>query len=124
MNGTPFHRSPIRRRQCTCAIFWLSSDWSWSVSPAGWYFGWYKLGVQSNDPNHPSINVDIDSNKIKQDLKKAEKSVEGVLTSQPVVPSELPPLPAPPAPPAFNPGGTAAPVTIPLPPPPSLPPLK
>ena len=98
---------------------------------AGWYFGWYKPSVDMKDPNHPQFNVEIESNKIRQDLQKGVKSVggavqqevKGVLTSQPVVPSELPVLPPPP-PPQFDPGQTVPPVTIPLPPPPSLPPLK
>jgi hypothetical protein len=95
---------------------------------AGWYLGWYKLGVESNNPTHPKFNVEIESDKIKQDLQKGAKQVGGALerevkgqfTSQPVVPTNLPPLPEPPPPPPFT-GDLVPPVTIPLPPPPNLP---
>ena len=93
---------------------------------AGWYLGWYKLGVDSHDPNHPKINVEVETNKIKQDVQKEVKAVGTAfqtVPSQPIVPSELPVLPPPP-PPQFNAGETVPPVTIPLPPPPSLPPIK
>ncbi len=96
---------------------------------AGWYLGWYKLGVESNNPSHPKFNVEIESDKIKQDLQKGAKTVgsvvgkevNGQLVRQQVTPSELPPLPAPPPPPAYNPGTTEPPLSIPPPPPPTLP---
>jgi len=99
---------------------------------AGWYLGWYKLGVDAHDPNHPKVNVEIESDKFKHDVQKGVKQVGGLVqqevqgtpTSRPVVPTELPPLPEPPPPPAFNPGVNVPPVNIPLPPPPSLPPIK
>jgi hypothetical protein len=90
---------------------------------AGWYLGWYKLGVDSRDPNHPTINVEVERDKIKQDLQKGAKSVsnavqkevQGQFTSQQVVPSELPPLPAPPLP-VINLGDGVNPPPVPAPP--------
>ncbi len=98
---------------------------------AGWYFGWYKLGVDAHDPSHPKVNVEFEKDKITKDLQNGVKNVSGVIqkevqgqpTSLPVAPTELPSLPPPPAP-AFNPGNGANPGPIPLPPPPSFAPGK
>jgi hypothetical protein len=90
---------------------------------AGWYLGWYKLGVDSHDPSHPTIKVEVETDKIKQDVKKEVKAVGTSFQSGQVAPQAdptvLPPLPAPPAPPPFS-GTTVPPVNITLPPPPSF----
>ena len=94
---------------------------------AGWYLGWYKVGVESNNPNQPKFGVELEADKIKKDLRRgantvgsvfSDKEVKGQLTSQPINPGDIP-LPPPP-PPVVLPGGGVDPVSIPLPPPPSF----
>jgi hypothetical protein len=106
------------------------------VAGLGWYLGWYKLGVEKGTPGHPKVNVEVESDKIKADLKKGKetvgefikehengKGVPGVPTSLPVLPGgsyTLPPLPPlPPLPQAPAPGTDTSTIVIP---PPSLPP--
>lgn len=88
------------------------------VAGAGWYLGWYKLGVDSHDPKHPQIKVEVERDKINKDVQQGvsvvEKEVQGTVTSFPVAPIQVPPLPtAPQAPPSFDPN---VPVQIPAPP--------
>jgi hypothetical protein len=109
------------------------------VGGLGWYLGWYKLGVEPGTPGHPKFNVEVETDKIKDDLKKGQESVGGFLHNDPKsvegiptgvekkadgtwnVPSSLKDLPAPPsaARVELNPDGTPK-LSIP-PPPPSFP---
>ncbi len=99
----------------------------------GWYLGWYKLTTESGH-----VKVDVDTQEIREDLKKGReavgtiidstgKKVEGKTTSRPLEPTgpwTLPPLDAPPAPKEllFNPDGSVkSPISIGIPPPPPLP---
>jgi hypothetical protein len=103
----------------------------------GWYLGWYKLGIESSNPSHPKFNVEVETDKIKDDVKKGEKkvgdvlsnqfkdgkNVEGQPTSFQIRPNDVPPpsiLPPPPSVPTsdiYNSDGT---LRIPPPPPPSF----
>ena len=106
------------------------------VAGLGYFLGWYKLGVESGSPGHPKFNVEVESDKIKQDLKKGReevseilhngsssvnKTVEGLPTSLPKLPDGIIPSPStvlPPAPiPSAQPG-TVVPI---IPPPPPFP---
>jgi hypothetical protein len=96
----------------------------------GWYLQWFKFGSESGTPGHPKYNVEVESDKIKADLKKGKETVgefikehetsKGVpaqTTSIPLNPDgsyTLPPLP--PLPPLPTP---QAPGTDLIPPPPS-----
>lgn len=109
------------------------------VAGAGWYLGWYKIGTEPTTAGHRKINVDVNTNKITEDLKKGreavgdliEKKVEGQPTSLPVFEGKgsltLPPLPNLPAipqsvPVEFNKDGSPkTPIRIDLPPPPLFP---
>ena len=104
----------------------------------GWYLGWYKLGVEKGTPDHPKVNVEVEGDKIKADLKKGKetvgefikehengKGVPGVPTgSIPLNPDgsftvpQLPPLPPLPPPPAQPAPGTVPSDIPPLPAPP------
>jgi hypothetical protein len=91
---------------------------------AGWYLGWYKIGTEPGSPG--TIDVDVNTNKIKQDLKKGrdafgnlvdQKSVEAQPVSRSIDPNisiTLPSLPALPEVPKnvqieFNKDGTLKP---------------
>ena len=111
------------------------------VGGLGWYLGWFKFGAEQGTPGHPKFNVEVESDKIKADLKKGKetvgefikdhengKGVPGTTTSNsphPLpgvgfeVPSQLlPKLPDVPQSVPFPEGGIP-----PLPPPPLPPPL-
>ncbi len=100
---------------------------------AGWYLGWYKLGVEPGTTGHTKVNADVDTDKIKQDVQNGakkisdfvapQKSVEGQTTSftfpvgevklKELAPPPLPTLPAL----QLNPDGTPKAIVIPPPPP-------
>jgi hypothetical protein len=45
---------------------------------AGWYLGWYRLQpTLSTTPGHQTLNIDINGQKIKDDVGKGEQQVEG-----------------------------------------------
>ena len=108
------------------------------VAGGGWYLGWYKLGSEPAGSGHRKINVDVNTNKISEDLKKGretvggflDKNVEGVPASRPLDPNpiitlpSLPKLPEIPnaAPIELNPDGSlkSPAITITIPPPPPL----
>src|SRR5260370_1370972 len=52
------------------------------VAGLGWYLEWYKLGVEPGTPGHPKINVEVETDKIKDDLKKGRESVGGLLHNE------------------------------------------
>lgn len=96
----------------------------------GWYLGWYKIGTEPSGAGVTKIDVDVDTNKIKQDLQSGakkvgdfvtpQKTVEGQTTSFtfPVGEVKLKELAPPPLPTVqLNPDGTPKAVVIPLPPP-------
>ena len=95
---------------------------------AGWYLGWYKVGTDPAAPGHTKLDVDTD--KVKQDVQSGakkvgdfvapQKAVEGQTTSFTFPPGEvkLAPLPAPPPmlpTVQLNPDGTPKAVAIPIP---------
>jgi len=106
------------------------------VAGGGWYLGWYKLGTEPGGAGHRKIEVDLNTNKISEDLKKGrdavggflEKSVDGQPTSRPLDPNvtwTLPPLPSLPSVPnnvpiERNPDGSLK-TTLVIPPPPAFP---
>jgi hypothetical protein len=97
------------------------------VAGLGWYLGWYQIGTEPSASGHRKINVDVNTNKIKQDIKKGEEKVgeyvsksnsQGGLSPIPP-PTQLPALPAPPTPAAPTAGLTIRPdgsVNVSLPP--------
>ena len=46
----------------------------------GWYLGWYKLGTEPGDSGHRVINVDVNTQKITDDLKKGGQKVGEIIT--------------------------------------------
>ncbi|HLN30939.1 MAG TPA: hypothetical protein VK395_24585 [Gemmataceae bacterium] len=45
----------------------------------GWYLGWYSVKEAPADDGHRSVNIDIDSRKIGQDLHKGEEKLQQAL---------------------------------------------
>ena len=107
----------------------------------GWYLGWYTLGTEPAGEGRQKITVDVNTDQIKNNLKKGSeivgdllhpdaKKVDGQPTGQnsdgswgvvPTVPTSLPKLPPPPTgitPIEFNPDGTPK---VIIPPPPAFP---
>jgi hypothetical protein len=106
------------------------------VGGVGYFLGWYKIGTAPAADGHQKIEVDVDANKVKHDVKEAEKKVGEVVGRNvpgtttglqkdgdwSIPPGPLPPLPDLPPPP--RPGSsTDLPPLPPLPPPPSPAPL-
>jgi hypothetical protein len=100
----------------------------------GWYLQWFKFGSEPGTTGHPKFNVEVESDKIKADLKKGKetvgefikehensKGVPGQPASLPIT-IELPPLQPPPVPQTPQVPGTDS--TIVIPPPPMPPPLQ
>ena len=109
----------------------------------GWYLEWYKLGTEPSGDGRQKITVDVNTDQIKNNLKKGgefvgdllhsdQKKVDGQPTGRnpdgswgvvPAVPTALPPLPPPPifSPIEINPDGTPKVVLPPPPPPPAFP---
>ena len=99
----------------------------------GWYLGWYKVGVESRAPGHPTFNVEVETDKITEDWKSGtkkvsgmiEKRIEGQTTSLPSIPDGnfniIPPPSTLPPPPSVVPGTVLNPDgSLQIPPPPSF----
>src|SRR5262245_41380929 len=93
----------------------------------GWYLGWYEISRTTDSDGHPNITIDLNNQKITEDLKKGEQKVHNLITRdkqtgdrQRVAPESPPVPPPPPLPPAVPsvPGSGSSAVTLPpLPPP-------
>ena len=48
-----------------------------TIVGVGWYLGWYKVRSQpASVPGQHSLNIDIDTNKISQDLQQGEQKLQ------------------------------------------------
>ena len=45
------------------------------VGGLGWYLGWYKIGTQPGSDGKTKIEVEVEGNKVKADLKKGKETV-------------------------------------------------
>jgi len=66
----------------------------------GWYLGWYKISSTSDESGHRKINIDVDKNKIADDLNKGREKLRELLAKkekegQQQLTTETPPPPAP-----------------------------
>lgn len=103
----------------------------------GWHLGWYQIGSEPGESGHRKIEVDVNTQKVAEDLKKGretvgtivnntvpEKKVEGQTASFSFDPDvKLPPLPPLPAPPMVEPGNLVNPdgtLKTKIPPPPDF----
>jgi hypothetical protein len=51
-----------------------------TVVGLGWYLGWYKVSSQpASVPGQHSVQIDIDTKKIGEDVQKGEKKIEQIL---------------------------------------------
>jgi len=50
-----------------------------TVLVLGWYLGWYNISREPSTSGHSKLEVDINSEKIGQDLKQGEQKVQGFL---------------------------------------------
>ena len=48
----------------------------------GWYFGWYQLGAEPAADGHRNINLNVNPQKIANDLKKGEQKVSDIITNE------------------------------------------
>ena len=63
----------------------------------GWYLGWYQLGTEPTSDGHRKINVDVNTKKIVEDVKKGEQKVSNIISNDskgttitPTVPNATP----------------------------------
>jgi hypothetical protein len=49
------------------------------IGGAGWYLGWFTLHTQPGDSGHRKVSIDIDTNKIGQDLHKGEEHLQDII---------------------------------------------
>ncbi|HEY7331306.1 MAG TPA: hypothetical protein VH592_26970 [Gemmataceae bacterium] len=48
-----------------------------TVVGVGWYLGWYKVRNQpASVPGQHSVNIDIDTNKVRSDLEQGEQKIQ------------------------------------------------
>jgi hypothetical protein len=59
----------------------------------GWYLGWYQLGTTPSGDGHRQINVDLNTKKIADDVKKGEQKVSDVISKE--TKGTITPTPAP-----------------------------
>jgi hypothetical protein len=50
-----------------------------AVAGVGWYFGWYRIQSIPAQPGHRAVHIDIDSEKIGEDLSKGEQKIHEAL---------------------------------------------
>lgn len=70
----------------------------------GWYLGWYTITSTSDGSGHQKINIDLDKDKISEDINKGRDKLRDLLAKkekeaqerQQVTPALEPPLPMPP----------------------------
>jgi hypothetical protein len=48
----------------------------------GWYFGWYQLGAEPAADGHRKVIVDVNAQKIADDVKNGEQKVSDLITNQ------------------------------------------
>lgn len=46
----------------------------------GWFLGWYKIQSTTGSDGHRQINIDLNTNKIKQDVNKGKDKLRDILT--------------------------------------------
>jgi hypothetical protein len=67
----------VRRGQAMRNMLALFAAALLTVIGLGWYLGWYKVSSQpASVPGQHSVQIDIDTHKIGDDLEKGEKKVE------------------------------------------------
>src|SRR5262245_24792212 len=47
----------------------------------GWYLGWYKISSTPGADGHRQISIDLNTNKIKEDVNKGESRLHDALTN-------------------------------------------
>src|SRR5215813_6712393 len=58
----------------------------------GWYLGWYKISSTPGTDGHRQISIDLNTNKIKEDVNKGESRLHDALLNdknQPGTPSKV-----------------------------------
>jgi hypothetical protein len=67
---------------------------------AGWYLGWYQVGVQQDGQGHQQLKIQVDSSRVQDDLKKGKEKLVVVMDQKTGAVTQAPPAVAqqPPAP--------------------------
>ena len=84
-----------------------------TIVGAGWYLGWYKVRSQpASVPGQHSVQIDIDTHKIGEDLQKGEKKIQQMIENKTKDEAKSAPdpkklndnliLPSPPSPPQLS----------------------
>jgi hypothetical protein len=68
------------------------------VVGVGWYLGWYHVQAVPTSDGHREFTVDINQQRIKEDVQKAKAKLQGTATNN--IPAPQPPPGTPPAPPS------------------------
>ena len=55
---------------------------------AGWYLGWYKLGVTKGNTGNVQVSFDVDTSKIKDDTSKGVNKVGDIVNGLKKEPTE------------------------------------
>jgi hypothetical protein len=50
-----------------------------TVAVLGWYLDWYKVGTHPAAEGHQNLSIDINTNKIGEDLHKGEQNLQKIL---------------------------------------------
>jgi len=45
----------------------------------GWYLGWYNVKAAPAPPGHRAVNIDVDTNKISEDVQKGKERLSDAL---------------------------------------------
>src|SRR2546423_14969318 len=48
----------------------------------GWYLGWYTISSSSDESGHQKINIDLNRDKITEDVNKGKAKLRGLLASK------------------------------------------
>lgn len=80
----------------------------------GWYLDWYRLKSSTGDDGKQHISIDVNANKVTEDVGKGKDWLSKDHTPQTVISIPVPP-PLPASQTSFRPGSDVAPIPPPLP---------
>jgi hypothetical protein len=49
------------------------------IGGAGWYLGWFKFHTEAAESGHGKVSIDINTQKMGQDLKKGEEKLQEII---------------------------------------------
>jgi hypothetical protein len=64
----------------------------------GWYLDWYKIQSTTDSAGHREVNIDLNTKKINEDIRKGAEKVEKVMEHKPSTSTDGPSAPPSPLP--------------------------